>query len=1054
MRSIPDGGYSRTPPPPPPPANHTSTSSDAGNRAEAPAVNSVGGNDIAKPAAVPMPQRVADAPSNAPGANGQSQKPPLANAAINTQIKVGDAANANQTLENLQKLPPSRRNAIRAEIDIARRDATQADSQARTAIAEELDIAQTDLSPAHYGRYVEGMERDFTHDSAQQALVRSALANAPQSVQYVASPNPTDPALADIKDQAKAVGEAETRYATVVEESKNLPPHIQSLTTSGAKADLDQKRAKLDQMIADDLTAAATQKPTSPYAAPLEDRARMIAALDPANKTLQATVTETTRQIATERVTTPAVDSVNRTYTEKGAVAAAEELATRAAQMTPEQSARMVERLDGTIEQIATDLGKSRNQDDVNKGVAGLARAAEKAGPEATQQIAESLITGFDDAGVVVGGSRAGAVRDYKLDNALQAAIGDGAGANLAVATSDALTAAGRADAANKIDEATVSGVEELRKDFDATQESYAKLEAELNADLAQFGPGLTQEQRTAYVEAFWADSTRPTDEKHKDDLSHAEVKAKFESIDEQLSSTLAVAGPRMEEMARAGNEHAGEKLLDAYETLARTPQHAQESIEWMNRVKGDSALFGKIDGFINDDLNKRFEEKISSDGVQSMASKLLADMANASDPKAAEKIYNTFKETLSNIGLSRTAKDTITDVFTKVDKIRADINALKKLDRSDVNYDKIVKRLESNTKSLVDGFGEKGKFAKSLAVVGVAVGLADSYLAFKDGNMPEGIKSAISASADAAEVGIGVLGILQKAGKVSGEVAEGAGKFGAKLLPVIGLGLDLVQGADDIKQLLSNPNAGEVIAGIGTALNLASDVVEFVPIAGTALGAVIGGVGSLLHGIGGFVDNLIEGDQAKDALNDRQRAYLDKAGLDKPTADNYVKTGYALSFYENFDMSPEAVRNLVNREASLDGDQSNLTRVAMETAAAFGLKGERAEKFFDSVYNSPNAQKLMNDPYADYSSTQRDPNFLGRVTGDNADDRDYLMHELRTDQAEWFKENMPDVYDQYFATPPGLPSYADPVENSIPTISFFEDFNAIVTGNDGIAGR
>jgi hypothetical protein len=147
-------------------------------------------------------------------------------------------------------------------------------------------------------------------------------------------------------------------------------------------------------------------------------------------------------------------------------------------------------------------------------------------------------------------------------------------------------------------------------------------------------------------------------------------------------------------------------------------------------------------------------------------------------------------------------------------------------------------------------------------------------------------------------------------------------------------------------------------------------------------------------------------------------------------------------------------VRNLVNREASLDGDQSNLTRVAMETAAAFGLKGERAEKFFDSVYNSPNAQKLMNDPYADYSSTQRDPNFLGRVTGDNADDRDYLMHELRTDQAEWFKENMPDVYDQYFATPPGLPSYADPVENSIPTISFFEDFNAIVTGNDGIAGR
>jgi hypothetical protein len=1042
MRSIPDGGYNHpTPPPPPPPADHTSTSSDAGNRAEAPAVNSAGGNDAAKPAAVPMPQRVADAPSNAQVANGQAQKPPLASAAINTQIKVGDAASTNQTLENLQKLPPSRRNAMRSEIELARRDATQADNQARTAIAEELEIAQTELSPAHYGRYVEGMERDFAHDSAQQAVVRNALTNAPQSVQYVASPKPTDPALADIKDQAEAVKEAETRYATAVKESKNLPPHIQSLTISAAKTDLDQKRAKLAQMIADDLTAAAAQKPTSPYAAPLEDRAQMIAALDPANETLQTAVTEATQQVATERATTPAVDSINRTYAEKGAAAAAEEIAAQAAWMTPEQAARMVERLDGTIAQIATDLGKSTNQDDVNKGVAGLSRAAEKAGPEATQQIAESLIAGFNDGGVVVGGNRAGVVRDYKLDNALQAAIGDGAGASLAVATSDALTAAGRVDAANKIDEAIVSGVEELRKDFDATQESYAKAEAELNADLAQFGPGMTQEERTAYVNAFWADSTRPTDEKHKDDLSHAEIKAKFESIDEQLSSTLEVAGPRMEEMARAGNERAGEKLLDAYETLARTPQHAEESIKWMNRVKGDSELFGKIDGFINDDLNKRFEEKISSDGVQSMASKLLADMANASDPETAEKIYKAFKEAVGKFKLGVGAEATINKVFTKVDEIRADIKAIANLKPSDANYDKIVNRLESNTKSLVDGFGEKNKFAKVLAGVGLVVGLADSYLAFKDGNVPEGIKNAISASKDAAEIGIGVLGMLQKAGKVSAEVADGAGKFGAKLLPVIGLGLDLVQ-------------AGEVIAGIGTVLNLASDVVEFVPIAGTALGAVLGGFGSLLHGIGGFVDNLIEGDQAKDALHDRQRAYLDKANIDKTTADNYIKLGGVLSLYENFGMTPQAVRKLVNREAGLDGDKSNLTRVAMETAAAFGLTGERAEKFFDSVYNSPNAQKLMNNPYADYSSTQRDLQFLGRVTGDNAADRDNLMHELRADQAEWFKENMPDVYDQYFATPPGLPSYADPVESSEAMISFFEDFNALVTGNESIAGK
>lgn len=270
----------------------------------------------APPPPPPPPKRVQDAPVRSSGGttpdaierSQQAAKQPLADAASNTQQKVTQAVHANQSLASFEQLPPAQRKQLRGEIETARSEANRANVEVQHAIAEELDVARQTLSPAHYDDYVNGLERDFEGNPDEREVIRKALAKNVATAG--AADTPADPTLAEIKQKAQQLRDAEATYAQAVNASKNLPPHVRELQTSSAKTNLDAKRSALEQLIRADLSDAARKPADNPMQTPLAKRIQDILALDPANGTLSALVSSIGSTAPAERATNTAAERV------------------------------------------------------------------------------------------------------------------------------------------------------------------------------------------------------------------------------------------------------------------------------------------------------------------------------------------------------------------------------------------------------------------------------------------------------------------------------------------------------------------------------------------------------------------------------------------------------------------------------------------------------------------------------------------------------------------------------------------------------------------------
>jgi hypothetical protein len=1011
----------------------------------------------------PPPKRVAEAPAgpssgsprNAPSSAPQNRER-LAEAAQNTQQKVTTAAIANNNVAQLEQLPFQQRRQLQGEIRTAQGDANRASADAHVAVHEELGVAKEILSPAYYDDYTSALGRDFADNSDEALIVREAIEN--RDVTTTEATQPTDPALAEIEAKQEELQRAETRYAETARSVETAPPHVKDLTLPPLLENIETKRAELAQLIEADLTTAAQQPMRYPNDDQLASRAQQIADIS-GNTKFDELVTTVQQQVTDTRATDAAVASVENTYATEGAVAASEEIAAQAAWMTPSQAAMLVERIDGTIDDIAVDLGKS-NQDaqpEVNKAIAALSAAAEKGGAESVAQISESLVNGFSDEDIGAYPTSTHGNPDIpkfsRLHDALSTAIENGSGASLAVATAQELRDTGRVDAANKIDQAIVSGVDKLRENFNEIQTSYAQREIQLQKELADFGPGLTAEQRTAYTEAYWADDSIVPAGDQGDLASNADIRSQFAASDDQLAAALTATTPTLERMALAGDENAGEVLLDSYESLARTPAYAEQSIEWMQNVEGNSALFEKLDGFVDDDLSTRFSDGIKANGLESMASQLLVDLSYA-DEGERQGLIDDFLAKARLLDSSGGYLDDI-EKIGEFNKDWQEFNRLRALpaDHPDrVKLTNLESKLAANAEELVDGWESGDKFGKSLAVVGLVVGLTDTVNSFANGDIPEGVLAAIGTGKDAGEIGIGILGVVGKGGRVAGldaanfgtdaaRVAGIAGKaadFGARFLPLVGLGLDAVQAWDDIDQLRTNPNFGEAIALVGTTVSLVGDVAEIVPILGTVVGGVLGAAGSLIHGVGGFIDGLFEGSEERDALNARQRSNLEAAGLDEATAAAFVDAPYEIALLDNLDLQPEQIQLLVTQlaaDGANDGYRMTAFRSLSGTAAAYGMTGDAAASLINEAFTMPldQAIEVWGNP----------PGLYGHTT---TIENDWEAQETKRQAAEWLQETLPDVFARHFSGYQTFPALNE---------GYFSDFIELNTSSDpNIAGK
>jgi hypothetical protein len=205
-----------------------------------------------------------------------------------------------------------------------------------------------------------------------------------------------------------------------------------------------------------------------------------------------------------------------------------------------------------------------------------------------------------------------------------------------------------------------------------------------------------------------------------------------------------------------------------------------------------------------------------------------------------------------------------------------------------------------------------------------------------------------------------------------------------------------------------------------------------------------------------------------QDALRDRQRSYLEAAlqgdetfaqHVDSPclpvppitdaeVAARYVEAPYLISLAENFGMRPEVVREWAMANGSgLDWPEQAFLRLIADTAAAYGLKGEQAEHFFSAALHSPERAGMDENTNFEGTVFQFDP--TSEVAHGDPEAAKAHIAEARAAQAEWFRVNMPEIYEQFFAPIPGAPPYAQPGYGDVYLTGYCQDLIILMGGTD-----
>jgi hypothetical protein len=665
-----------------------------------------------------------------------------------------------------------------------------------------------------------------------------------------------------------------------------------------------------------------------------------------------------------------------------GPKAAMGELERQAMSMGQPDAARLLDACGPTIDQVASDQMKGDSADR-EQALTSLAHAAKIAGPEATKQVGARLAAAVTET--ATRGSANGHVGG--LDNGFKAAIAAGAGADLAVATRAALDAAGKHSSAGKVGAATLDALKQPAEVYGKARDAYAQCDAQLSQHLAELGNGLTPEQRQKFTDAYWADPKNKA------------IKDAYGSSESALADSVKRDGPALEQAALAGDTKAGELLMKDMAALATTPNCAKQALDFVQRV-GDPANKALFDALNTDGkLEQRLSDDVLAPAIGSAQSQamLTGSMDGLVDQlKAIRSQGKNFKKLPDQLKGALESFDTIKTMLA-AGKSGQDIMSTLRFDR------------------LTEGWDKKSKLGKAMAVFTVVSS------AVKAGQTTDGLEklgASLSSVKGGLELTAGVLGTLGRAGKLAG--GEAAGKLISKYLPFVGMAVDGVQLAEDLRTLGHGGNAGDAIATAGTVISLVGDVAAVVPVLGTAVDGVVGTIGSIVQGIGGLVSDAINGeDQRKQREADRDR-YLTAAGVPPETRAVLERGSFTdLSALSTMGLSTDQFLGALRAQQSLPNNDQGKSAMAMQTswelAAAYGLKGQDALRFVDQM-----RQKITGMSWEDLDRVQRSASDVAGVTigathdGDSPEQVRQAVSD-RLDQLDFIlQQTAGDVFNQW----------------------------------------
>jgi len=639
--------------------------------------------------------------------------------------------------------------------------------------------------------------------------------------------------------------------------------------------------------------------------------------------TTQAATTEATAAASGTGPTTPAADPVQEAATRvrqagtRGPVAAMDALRVEAEKLgDPAKVDALIQACRVEVEAAADTLADrvKNNRDDSGSNratrdiVEDLSAITNLAGEAGTRQLADTV------AQKMAGQLDANEGDLNQFDDAFRELADKGQGSKLALAVAERMiNGTDLVDAGNSILNAGTDATGKLTGEYKTAQAEYAQHEARLAQDLAAFGPGMTDAEKRRYTEEFWKVP------------EHADAKAKLEGAESELAAAMEAGRPQLEQLARQGDADAARKLMEGYEALSSSLHHADDALAFvadMNKAE-NADLLGAIDQHTDGDIQTRMGENIVAVATPRAQGEAIAQ-AEQGDPRGLE----AFSGLMEAIGAGSNMRELATEV-------RGLSETLKQLRENpgQVRFD-----------NLVQGWQEKSKLGKAMAIAGVAAGI---YTAATDPSEVERIKAGLGAVKGGLEITAGVLGTFGSAAKVAG-AAELAGKF----VPYVGLAIDAIQMGQDIQALMNDPNIGEGIAAFGTGVSLLGDLAGCVPILGTLPDGVLGVAGELIHTLGGFISGIIEGNEAQEKLNDERASLLEKAGVPEDVRE-------LLTASSNTHLQTQLGQLGMDREDFLSTlgelldpalQDARPYLAAMDAAAAFGLKGDEAKAFIDTL--------------------------------------------------------------------------------------------------------
>ncbi len=570
------------------------------------------------------------------------------------------------------------------------------------------------------------------------------------------------------------------------------------------------------------------------------------------------------------------------------------------AEMSPHQVDALLEKLSPELDEASQ---KVLGTHDGEAFVRHVATVSERAGQQGVQVLADALAIGL--AQPTVHGEFNAPVVEYLRD-----LLAEGKATALNETLISTLKRTGQTVVAQVFETVVVDTVKKLQETYEQASADYQEANERLHAELAVLGPTLTPEQIQEYERQFWELPRNKA------------IREAEEAGGDALSEALTEHQATLERAAIDGNDGAARTLLKSYELLARSLEHADESIAYFGNVnQGSEDLFKALSAVAPDgDLEKHLEETILPEAVPNAQAELLAQ--GWSGDALLEEQAQLFKN-LRQSGKFQKIPGAINDFLVAAEKIRAG------------DYDPVSDALKS--------WDNKSKFEKALTVATVVAGIYGADEKFEDGKLPEALQSLLTATDGGIRLAIGLLGTYSKAVGIAAESAVDMAQMSGKLLPGIGLAIDLLELAKDVKAFDDGASPGDIVKVIGTAVSLVGDLAGFIPWVGTAVDTLLGVIGTGIQTLG----NMLNGEETQlDIAREEQLELLMKLGFSEDEAlliSEGANNGLTLE-YAQFDLTPEQMLEALY----VSGREVDGTYLAYEdyawlshVAAVFGLEGD-----------------------------------------------------------------------------------------------------------------